>query len=97
MTLLVIALGFILILVAVSLLFVERPTSGTDWPSLIATCLMFTTLILFSWNWQYGKFLNKHGIYYLSQTHGGMLTTAFHIIIFVVMVAFVWKHRDEGN
>ena len=97
MTLLVIALGLILLLVAVSLLLVKRPASGTDWPSLIATCLMFAILILFSWNWQYGKFLGKHGIYYLSQTYGGMLITAVYIITFVVMVAFAWKHRDKNN
>ena len=96
MTLLAIPLGFIFLLLAVSLLFAKRPTSGTDWPSFIATCLTFATLNLFSWAWQYGKFLDKNGAYYFSKTHGGTLTTAFHIIMFVVMVAFLWKHRDKA-
>ncbi|QNN47461.1 hypothetical protein H9L17_04805 [Thermomonas brevis] len=97
MTLLAIPAGSILILIAISLLFVKRPASGTNWPSFIAKCLLFATLVLFSWAWQYNKFLNKHGAYNFSQTHGGMLETAFHIIMLAVIFVFLWRHHNAND
>ena len=97
MTLIAIPVGSILILIAISLLFVKRPTSGTDWPSFIAKCLLFATLALFSWAWQYSKFLNKHGAYNFSEAHGGTFETAFHIIMFAVVVVLLWRHRNADN
>ena len=97
MTLFAIPVGSMLMLIAISLLFAKRPTSGTDWPSFIAKCLMLATLALFSWAWQYSKFLGKHGVYYFSNTHGGMFTTVFHITLFVGVVAFLWRHRHADD
>ena len=95
MSLLVIPIGFVLVLVAVSLLFARRPASGTDWPELFAICLIGTTLILFSWSFQYGKYLNHHGSYYFSPVYGGTIDTSIHIIALVVMVVVVWKYRHR--
>jgi hypothetical protein len=75
MTLITIPIGSILLLMAVSLLFVRRPKSGTDWPSFIGLCLLFATLALASWAWQYGKFTNQHGFYYFSPRYGGLILT----------------------
>ena len=97
MTLATIPIGSILLLAAVSMLFVKRPKSRTDWPSFIGICLLFAALSLTSWAWQYGKFKNQHGFYYFSPEYGGMFATAFHIVLFVGVVAFLWKHRDQDN
>jgi hypothetical protein len=97
MSLITIPIGSALLLLAVSLLFVKRPKGRTDWPSFIALCLLAAALSLASWAWQYSKFKNQHGIYYLSPEHGGVLETAFHIIMFICMVAYLWKHRGQDN
>jgi hypothetical protein len=96
MTLLAIPIGSALLLAAVSLLFIERPKSGTDWPSFLAKCLLFATLGLASWAWQYSKYLGQHGIfYYASPKHGGLAATAVHIVMFVCCVGYLWRNRGR--
>jgi hypothetical protein len=96
MSLIVIPIGSALLLVAVSLLFLKRPKSGTDWPSFIAMCLLFATLTLATWARQYGEFQGQHGIfYYVSPRHGGLLATALCIVMFIWCVALLWKGRGK--
>jgi hypothetical protein len=97
MTLLTIPIGSVLLLLAVSLLFVKRTKKRTDWPSFVALCLLFAALSLTSWAWQYSKFKNQHGFYYFSPEYGGLFATGFHIILFVCIVAFLWRHRDQNS
>src|SRR5688500_4516378 len=97
MTLATIPIGTILLLSAVSLLFVKRPKSRTDWPYFIGVCLLFAALSLNSLAWQYITFKHQHGFYYFSPEHGGLFATAFHIVLFIGIVAYLWKHRDQDN
>ena len=97
MTLIVIPIGSALLLLAVLLLFLRRPKSKTDWPAFIGMCLLFATVALASWAWQYSKFLGKHGVYYLSPKYGGLIVTVSYVAIFTGCVAYLWKHRNEDN
>jgi len=94
--LIVIPIGTALLLVAISLLFVKRRASGTDWASFFATCLLFTTLVLWSWSFQYGKFLDGHGSYYFSATYGGLLDTALHVVALAVFIVVAWRSRAKS-
>ena len=80
MLLLAIPLGSILLLLAVSLLFVKRPASGTDWPSFVAMSLLCATLVLAQWAWQYSKFIHGYGFYRISPEHGALSLAVIHVI-----------------
>ena len=93
MLLLAIPLGSILLVLAVSLLFIKRPASGTDWPSFVAMCLLFTTLVLAQWAWQYSKFIHGYGFYRISPENGAAYLAIIHVLELVIAIAFLWKHR----
>jgi len=96
MMLIVILIGTVLLLLAIFLLFAKRRSGGTDWPSFFATCLLITTLVLFSWSFQYGKFLDGHGSYYFSPTYGGILDTALHVVALAIFIAVAWRSRAKS-